>query len=123
VDDDELIRQLLAVALRQCGFSVRLAADGREAVDVYRQHQGSISLALLDVLMPKLDGPQALTAMKEVNPLVRSCFMTGHSGEYSRADLLALGAAHVFSKPFFNLPEIAELLRQVATATAPYRPA
>jgi CheY-like chemotaxis protein len=58
VDDESAIRKVLGIVLSRHGFSVWTAAGGGEAVALFRQHQGSIGLVLLDVRMPGMDGPQ-----------------------------------------------------------------
>lgn len=100
VDDDEPIRALLSIALGAAGFAVWLAADDPEGAAVYRAHAPSIDLLLLDVLMPGWDGPQTLAVIRAAAPHVPCCFMSGGTGEYTERDLLALGAAAVFRKPF-----------------------
>jgi CheY-like chemotaxis protein len=114
VDDEPLIRETLGFALAHHGFAVRLAAGGREAVEVFRQHHGAIAVVLLDVRMPGLDGPQTLAELRAIDPRVRCCFMSGHTGDYSAAELLARGAAHVFPKPFPDLAGLARALAKVA---------
>ena len=99
--------------LRQLGYSVWLAADGHEALDLYRNHCETIDVVLLDVRMPGLDGPQTLAALKEIAPQVRCCFMSGHFGRYSADELRELGAARVFEKPF-RLAEVAGVLSELA---------
>src|SRR3954470_11871134 len=64
VDDEECVRDVLDAMLRQQGFAVWLAADGWEALEVYRLHLAAIDLVLLDVRMPGLDGPATLTALR-----------------------------------------------------------
>ena len=115
VEGQESVRRLLDIALGQYGFTVRLAAGGMEALDLYRQHRDCIALVLLDVQMDDLDGPGTLAALKEINPHVRCCFMSGHTGPYSTGQLLAMGAAHVLAKPFRSLPELAQTLWEVAS--------
>ena len=70
----------------------------------------------LDVRMPDQDGPAILHALRQINPAVRCCFMTGDSGDYSQAELLATGALDVLPKPFHSLEEIARRLGQIACA-------
>lgn len=110
VEDEQGVLQMLDVALRHYGFAVHLAASGQEAVERYRRHHPTIALALLDVQMPGLDGPGTLAALKEINPDLRCCFMSGHTGKYTDEDLLRLGAAHVLPKPFVSLSLFTRLL-------------
>jgi CheY-like chemotaxis protein len=116
IDDDEPVRRLLAAGLKHHGFIVWLAANEREAVEIYKSHHTSIDLALLDVRMPGRDGPETLAALREFDPEVRSCFMTGEAGLYTQEDLLDLGALAVFRKPF-RLNELAEHLIALTTPT------
>jgi CheY-like chemotaxis protein len=87
VDDDAAVRDLIDVALRQDGFAVWPAADGREALQQYWRHRAAIDVVLLDVRMPGLNGPQTLAALREMNPHLRCCFMTGDAGQYTEEAL------------------------------------
>ena len=113
VDDDETTRNLLNLWLRQQGFAVWLAADGREAQEIYRRSRSLIDLALLDVRMPGLDGPATLAGLQEMNPHIHTCFMSGDLGNYAEETLLGLGAARVFSKPF-DWAEVMQVLWELA---------
>ena len=121
VDDDAAVRFLLDVGLQQYGFAVWQAADGQEALEVYQQEHAEIDLVLLDIRMPRLDGPQTLAALLRLNPQIRCCFMTGHAGSYSHDQLLRLGAALIISKPF-QLAELAEILAKLIGHTFPGPP-
>jgi CheY-like chemotaxis protein len=121
VDDDPAVRAVVDAGLRQHGFAVWLAADGAEALDVYRNHRETIDVALLDVCMPGLDGPRTLAALQELSPQIRCCFMSGFFGTYSEQDLQELGADAVFEKPFL-LSEVADVLRTVACPATQGRP-
>jgi DNA-binding response OmpR family regulator len=114
VDDEELLRGLLSIGLRQHCFAVWVAADGDEALELYWQHRESIHVVLLDVRMPGRDGPQTLSALKEVQPRIRVCFMSGDLGGYTEEGLLDLGAATVIRKPF-HLAEVARVLVGLAS--------
>ena len=113
VEDEKAVGTMLDVVLQEYGFDVRVAATGLEALEIYREHQQSIALVLLDVQMPDMDGPATLAAIQTINPNVRSCFMSGHPGKYSTEELLDMGAAHVIAKPFVSLKLLARLLRDI----------
>ena len=113
-DDEPEIREVLNDGLRHQGFSVWLAADGAEALDVYRNHREAIDVVLLDVRMPNLDGPATLVAMQEITPQIPCCFMSGDAGHYTEERLRRFGARALLKKPF-QIREVAQLLRDVAS--------
>ena len=112
VDDDDAVRAMLDLGLRQYGFAVWLAANGQDALGIYQRNGSEIDLVLLDVRMPGLDGPHTLAALSQLNPQIRSCFMTGQAGKYGEDELLKLCATHVFHKPF-QLAEVVQILRNL----------
>jgi DNA-binding NtrC family response regulator len=118
VDDDEAICTALAMGLRQEGFDVYVAADGRRALEIYRGHEAGIALVLLDVRLPCLDGPQTLAILRRLNPDVRCCFMTAQVGLWRAEDLLALGAIGMLAKPF-DLDDITSTVRRLVNPAAP----
>src|SRR6516162_5053147 len=79
-DDEEVVRSLLRAALPRLGFRPLLAADGDEALRLYREHAADVRAALLDVLMPGRDGPATLAALRGLRPSLPCCFMTGDAG-------------------------------------------
>jgi CheY-like chemotaxis protein len=115
VDDEATVRTLLALCLCSAGFPVWQAAGGREALDLYAARRKDIDLVLLDVRMPGLDGPRTFMALRQLDPEVRCCFMSGDPGAYSVEELLTSGAVGYLSKPF-RLAEVEALLRR-ATRT------
>jgi CheY-like chemotaxis protein len=123
VDDDHLVRIMVQLGLERNGFEVWLAPHGREALDLYREHRENITVVLLDVRMPGLDGPETLDALRELDPDVLACFMSGNTGDYEPEELLQRGAAYVIAKPF-HLDELASILRLLAHGGPPIsRPA
>lgn len=99
-DDEPGIRNVVEIALRRAGFAVWLAADGQQAVELFRSNQEAIDAALLDVNMPRLDGPQALAAIQEIAPQIPCCFMSGGLGAHTADDLSRQGALGFLRKPF-----------------------
>jgi len=60
------------------GFRVLTASDGLETVDVYTQNAEDISLLLMDINMPKLNGLEATSRIRHINPKVPVLFMSGY---------------------------------------------
>jgi len=114
VDDDGAVRNALNKALHGHGFDVWLAADGQEALELFWRHHETIDLVLLDVCMPGLDGPQTATALQQLKPQIRFCFMSGDLGGYTDRKLRDLGALAVIPKPL-RLAEAAPMLWELAT--------
>lgn len=111
-DDEPEIREVLGLGLRRSGFAVWLAADGCEALELYRSRRVAIDVVLLDVRMPRLDGPATLTALQELTPEIPCCFMSGYLGNHTEAQLRRQGARAIFPKPFV-LAEVVESLRGI----------
>jgi two-component system, OmpR family, response regulator len=119
VDDEPLVLGLLAVTLRSFGLSVVTAGRGEAAVGLFRAHPARIGAVLLDVQMEPWDGPRTLAELRRVDPTVPAAFMSGDTGRYSADELLALGAARVFPKPFKDLAAVAAALRELAAVPDP----
>jgi hypothetical protein len=117
VDDEPGVRLLLELVLKQSGLAVRAAAGGAEAVDLYRRHAAEIAAVLLDVMMPGLNGPATLAALREANPNVRCFFTSGAADGPQAEELQRLGPAGVFPKPF----ALTEVTRAVWTCVRPSR--
>jgi CheY-like chemotaxis protein len=118
VDDEHFVRIMVQLGLERNGFEAWLAANGREAIQLYRMHRDRIAVVLLDVRMPGLDGPRTLEALRELNPAVQACFMSGDPGAYESNELLQRGAACVIAKPF-DLNELAKVLQRLTPGIPP----
>ena len=71
VDDEKSIRKMGEEMLRMVGYSVLTAANGKEALEVYRSNQDRIALVLLDLIMPEMGGKQCLEEILKINPKTR----------------------------------------------------
>jgi two-component system OmpR family response regulator len=114
VDDEPAVLGVLDFALRYHAFTVRRAVGGEEALRIFQAYSDTVAVVVLDVQMPGMDGPQTLAGIRAINPDVRCVFMSGHTGRYSADELRALGAAHVFQKPFSSLDQLIGVLCEVA---------
>jgi CheY-like chemotaxis protein len=85
VDDEDIVLRLASAALGANGYRVLTAANGAEAVEVFRQHHQEIALVLLDMAMPVMGGEEALEKMKEIRADVIVIVSTGYDeGEARR---------------------------------------
>jgi CheY-like chemotaxis protein len=109
VDDSEALRCLLQTALGRAGFETVLAANGHDACARLNE-KPAVDLALLDVRMPGLSGPETFVALRARRPNLPCCFMTGDCGDYEPAELLRMGALAVIPKPF-QLADLVQSLR------------
>jgi DNA-binding NtrC family response regulator len=95
-----------------------VAADGDEAARVLAASDGDVSLAILDVVMPKLGGVEAYARMRTVSPDLKVIFTTGHAPDAAAvSDIVTRGHHAVLHKPF-RLDDLGRLVRQTLDARA-----
>lgn len=80
-DDEAAIRDIASALLQRFGFRVVTAADGFETVDLYTEHAGDVTLLLIDLNMPRLNGLEAALRIRHINPTVPVLFMSGYPRE------------------------------------------
>lgn len=78
VDDESEVRQIAALMLRRGGHRTFEAGDGEEAIELLREHRDEIDVVLLDVMMPRMTGHEALPAIRELSPQMPVVFFTGY---------------------------------------------
>ena len=101
VDDDADIRTICTLVLESMGgFDVKTCEDGQGAIDCVKEFQPD--LVVLDVMMPKLDGPDTLAALKRdvVTSDTPVVFLTAKNRRQDIEWLRGLGACDVLAKPF-----------------------
>ncbi len=101
VDDDPVMRKLLAKAVAPLNMNVYFASDGIHALDAVRCNK-DFDLLITDISMPVLDGRQLITTIKNDPSLadIPVLIMSGVVGMSEIADLLDLGAFKFIPKPF-----------------------
>jgi len=111
-DDVPTVLRVACDVLELLGYRVTACPDGAAALELYRGAWQSVDLVLLDVTMPRLDGPSALAEMHRINPAVRAILTSGRPPGPDEQRLLADLGASFLQKPF----TMAELSRCVAAA-------
>jgi two-component system, cell cycle sensor histidine kinase and response regulator CckA len=79
-EDEEAIRALAERILTGFGYTVLVARNGEEAIEIFRQKK-EIVLAVLDVVMPRKGGKEAFEEMHKLNPRLKVIFMSGYSAD------------------------------------------
>ncbi len=98
-DDEEAIQKLLAKFLQKEGYRVFTAINGEEAVDIVKKNP--VDLAILDMVMPEMDGVEALQQIKVLDPTIEVLMITGKSNVHLlRKVLFEYGAYDYLLKPF-----------------------
>ena len=111
VDDQETVWDFLIEALQKLGYSVLLAENGLDAVEIYENNPGQIDLVLLDMIMPHQGGHTTFYKLKELDPGVCVLLSSGFVSHNEVDDLLANGAAGFLPKPHRIATMAAEIRR------------
>ncbi len=99
VDDESRMRKLIKDFLMAKGYSILEAEDGEKALEVFENNKNKISLILLDVMMPKLDGWSVLRQIRQ-NSKVPIIMLTARGEEQDELFGFELGVDEYISKPF-----------------------
>jgi PAS domain S-box-containing protein len=111
-EDDEAVLKLCTRILRNAGYSVLTAEDGEEAVRMFEDHADEIDLVLVDVVMPKLGGKEAVARILKQRPDMRHLYASGYSENAVHTNFVQKRGLQLIGKPY--QPEA--LLRAVREA-------
>ena len=100
VDDDEEIRNLGRAILKPLGYSILTASNGQEALKIYKKQADRISMVVLDLLMPEMDGTKCLDEILALNPQAKVIIASGFSVDTKVKDTLQHKARAFVEKPF-----------------------
>ena len=112
VEDSALVADLEKAILEASGYKVLVASNGLEAVNIYRERFGEISVVLLDLQMPVMSGRQCLMELMKINPAVKALVYSGYSPEDDLSRQIAPYVCGFVIKPSSK----ADLLRAVRRA-------
>jgi PAS domain S-box-containing protein len=104
IDDEETVRAVAARMVQTFGFTAMTAEDGREGVEKYRANHAEITLVLMDLTMPHLDGEAAFRELRQINPAVRVILMSGFNEQDAINRFTGKGLAGFLQKPFKAAP-------------------
>ena len=117
VDDEDPIRKVAEQMLRAYGYQVVAAADGAEALALYAKLRRTIDVVVVDMMMPVMDGPATIQALRRISPAAAVVATSGITDDANVSKALAAGAAAFLAKPY----SAESLLRSLDQAVAALR--
>ncbi|MFA7402737.1 MAG: response regulator [Pelobacteraceae bacterium] len=112
VDDEEILRDVGCDLLEELGYTVYLAENGEQALEVFSAHRNDISLVMLDMIMPKMGGKETFLRLREQDPSVKVLFCSGFNREGTGDELVGMGAGGFIQKPY-NRSELSQAVVRV----------
>ncbi len=115
VDDELAIREIIKLTLEANRYRVLTANDGPEAVALFAQRHQEIHLAIIDLMMPYMDGSAAMRALKKIDPRVRFIAISGMMEQERIAQLSEIGDVAFLAKPFTTEQLLTSLQKSLRT--------
>ena len=119
-EDEAAIREFIVINLQRAGYDVVEAFDGLDAYEKYQQFGSEISIAVLDVMMPRMDGFELCRKLRGLSSNIGIMMLTAKTQEMDKVSGLLLGADDYVTKPFSPsefTARVDALARRVGTAT------
>jgi two-component system cell cycle sensor histidine kinase/response regulator CckA len=112
VDDEEMIIEVGKAMLEKLGYDTLIAGGGKEAIEIYRKNRDTISLVILDMIMPRLSGSETYERLKEINPDIKILLSSGYSIDGAANKILKGNDDGFIQKPF-NIKKLSSKVQQV----------
>lgn len=100
VEDEEAIREFVIINLKRSGYDVFEAGTGEDALKIYEQNTAKISIVLLDIMLPGIDGFAVCKKLREKSKTVGIIMLTAKTQELDKVGGLMIGADDYVTKPF-----------------------
>ncbi len=100
VEDEDVIRDFVVINLERAGYEVTAAPNGEEALRIFEEAGGNFDVALLDVMMPGIDGFTVCKKIREKSDSIGIIMLSAKTQEMDKVNGLMLGADDYVTKPF-----------------------
>ncbi len=100
IDDEEIIRSMAEMMLKEGGYEILLAEDGARGVEIYGEKAAEIEAVILDMSMPKMDGKETYLALREIDADVKVLMASGYRFDRRVTECLEIGVNGFVKKPF-----------------------
>lgn len=118
VDDDNVIRNLAKNMLERGGFTVLTANDGEDALRVFREHHEEVSLVLLDMTMPRMNGEETFRELTQIRADIPVIISSGYGEQETMGQFREKGIAGFIQKPY-QTRDLMRVLRGILDPTPP----
>jgi len=112
IDDEEYVRRLASHLMKTLGYRVFVAEDGRQGVEIFREHGKEIDLVVLDLTMPRMGGMETFRALKAMKPDIKVILSSGYTQDSRTEKIMSAGARAFVQKPY-QAQELARVVRHV----------
>jgi two-component system response regulator RegX3 len=99
-EDEAAIREFIVINLQRAGYDVVEAFDGQDAYEKYKAEAEDISIAVLDIMMPRMDGLELCKKLRSMSSNIGIMMLTAKTQEMDKVSGLLLGADDYVTKPF-----------------------
>ena len=99
-EDEKSIREFIVINLKRNGFEVIEADNGEKALQLYEEYKGEIDIALLDIMMPVVDGLEVCKQLRKKSSTLGIIILTAKTQEMDKVTGLLVGADDYVTKPF-----------------------
>ncbi|MGD9635886.1 MAG: CHASE3 domain-containing protein [Pirellulales bacterium] len=114
VDDEPMVLEIASATLEENGYRALIANSGAEAVEIYSRRVDEVAAAIVDMMMPGMDGISTMNALKGINPQIRVIASSGLRSRGREARTLA-GALEFLPKPYSDAQLLSTLRRVLKT--------
>lgn len=115
VDDEGTITDIGEEMLQTLGYKAIIAHNGREAVDLYREHMDRVDLVILDMIMPEMSGGETYDILKQIDPDIKVLLSSGYSIDGEASEILERGCTGFIQKPF-TVNDLSQKIRGILGA-------
>jgi len=98
-EDETMVRESILNILEEYNYRVITASNGIEAIEKFRENQNAIGLVIFDIVMPKMNGKEALEHIRKITPDISAIFISGYSADDIHRKKALHGDAVYLSKP------------------------
>ena len=112
VDDEDMTLDVGQKMLQKLGYKVLIANGGEAALDVIKKNNGNVSLVILDMIMPEMDGGEVFDRLKKIRPDLKVLLSSGYSMDGKAAEIMKRGCHGFIQKPF-TMADLSVKIREV----------